>query len=85
MLQTGFAITVTVNEHVDEFPQASVATLVTVVVPSGKVLPDDGVETTVTEPAQLSVAVTVKLTALLHCPTVILAGHVITGGWVSLV
>ena len=43
--------------QLDVLPDASVAVLVTVVVPSGKVEPDGGLLTTVT-PGQLSVAVT---------------------------
>ena len=54
---------VTVNVQRFVFPEASVATLVTVVVPTGKVEPDGGVETTVTLP-QLSVALTKKVTLL---------------------
>ena len=53
---------VTVKLHVEEFPDASVAVEVTVVMPSGKVLPEGGDETIVTGPEQLSVAVTAKLT-----------------------
>ena len=48
--------TVTVNEHVAVLPLASVAVQVTVVVPTGKVDPDAGEQTTVT-PGQLSEAV----------------------------
>ena len=60
--------TVTVKVQVLLLLEASVATLVTVVVPTGKVEPDGGVETTVTLP-QLSVAVTKKVTLLLlHWP-----------------
>ena len=48
--------------------------------------PDAGLETTVALP-QTSVAVTVKLTTAEHCPvvlgTVIFAGQVMLGGWVS--
>ena len=85
IVHTGFAATVTVNVHVEEFPQASVATEVTVVTPIGKVLPDAGVEITFGMIVQLSVAVTVKLTTLLHSPLRIFAEHVITGACVSLV
>ena len=60
---------------------------VTVVVPTGKTEPDAGLLTTVgTE--QLSLAVTVKLTAAEHVPdgalTVMLAGQVMVGSCVSL-
>ena len=59
---------VTVKVQLLELPEASVATLVTVVVPTGKVEPKGGVETTVTLP-QLSVALTEKVTLLLlHWP-----------------
>ena len=56
---TGFSVslTVTVNEQLAVLPAASVAVLVTVVVPFGKVEPEGGLLTTVT-PGQLSVAVT---------------------------
>jgi hypothetical protein len=60
---------------------------VTVVVPTGKAKPLAGTLTTSGAP-QLSVAVTVKVTLLVHVPgaalTVRFPGHVITGGWVSL-
>ena len=77
------SLTVTVKEQVDVFPDASVATDVTVVVPLGKVEPEAGVETTVADPHR-SVAVTLKLTTAEHCPvvldTVMLAGQVMLGG-----
>jgi len=58
----------TVKVQVVWLPLASVAILVTTVVPSGKVLPLGGMLTTVT-PLQLSLAVTVKVTLLLlHAP-----------------
>src|SRR5687768_11390575 len=52
----GIALMVTVNVQLAVLPDASVAVPVTVVVPTGKTLPDAGVNTTVT-PGQLSVAV----------------------------
>ena len=55
----------TVKEQLSLFPDPSVATDWTVVVPLRNVDPDAGVETTVT-PGQLSVAVTVKLTTAEH-------------------
>ena len=65
---TCVSLIVTVKVQVLLLLEASVATLVTVVVPTGKVEPDGGVETTVTLP-QLSVALTKKVTLLLlHCP-----------------
>ena len=64
-VRTGFCVSVTVTENVQELvlPEASVAVLVTVVTPIGKVDPDKRLETRlVTE--QLSVAVTEKVTLL---------------------
>ena len=52
---------VTVKLQVAVLPDASVAVHVTVVVPTGKHVPEGGLHTTVT-PGQLSVAVVVKLT-----------------------
>jgi hypothetical protein len=69
-------------------PLASLAVFVTVVVPTGKVLPLTTLLTTFVTP-QLSVAVTVKVTLLrLHCPASAantrLLEHVITGGVLSI-
>src|SRR2546426_6235575 len=61
------SVTVTVKLQVEVLPCASVAVLVTVVVPTAKLLPLAGALATVT-PAQLSVAFTVKVTLLLHAP-----------------
>ena len=73
--------------QVELLPQASVATEVTVVVPTGNDEPEAGVLTTVTAPEQLSVAVTVKLTtatqALEGVATEMLAGQVIVGAVTS--
>src|SRR5919204_163361 len=67
-------------------PLASVAVLVTVVTPTGKIVPLAGLLDTVT-PGQLSVAVTTNVTLLAHTPgaafTVRLAGQLITGNCVS--
>src|SRR5437762_2814072 len=68
-------------------PRLSRAVLVMVVVPRGKAKPLAGIlERFVT--VQLSLAVTTKVTLLVHTPdamlTVRFAGHAITGGWVSL-
>src|SRR5947208_13746109 len=75
--------TITVKVHLDVLPCASIAVLVTVVVPTAKLLPLAGLLLTVT-PGQLSVAVTLKVTLLLAAPgaalTVRFAGHVICGG-----
>src|ERR1044071_8871108 len=78
--------TTTVKVHLDVLPCASVAVLVTVVVPTAKLLPLAGLLLTVT-PAQLSVALTVKVTLLEHAPgaafTARFAGQVICGTSVS--
>ena len=55
---------VTVKVQVAVLPWLSVAMLVTVVVPTGKVLPLGGWLTTGTGPSQLSIALTVKVTLL---------------------
>jgi len=76
------SVTVTVNVHVEVLPCASVAVLVTVVVPTTKLVPLAGLLDTVT-PGQLSVALTANVTLLLQAPgtalTVIFAGQVICG------
>jgi hypothetical protein len=76
------SFTVTLNEQVAVFPEASVAVQVTVFVPIGNVLPEEGAHKTVT-PGQLSVADAVNVTAAPHTPgsllTVIFDGQVITG------
>ena len=81
------SFTVTSKLHCVWFPAASVAVAVTVVVPTGKVLPEAGVLTTET-PGKLSVAVTVKFTTapqtLASLSVVISPTHVITGGSVSI-
>ena len=56
-----------VNEHVAVFPLPSVAVLVTELVPTVKVLPEIGFETTVAFP-QLSLAVTENVTTAEHLP-----------------
>jgi hypothetical protein len=86
MIGAVVSVTVTVNMQVLELPAASVAVLVTVVVPSGNVAPDAGVETTVTV-EQSSLARTVKLTAAEQLPgslgTMMLAGQTMEGGELS--
>src|SRR6185369_5365158 len=82
------SMTVTVNEQLLVLPASSVTTEVTVVVPTGKLEPLAGVETTVGVASQSSVAVTVKITLLLpHWPlsafTTIGAGQLIAGALVS--
>ena len=76
------SLTVTVKAQVEVLPCVSVAVLVTVAVPTAKLLPLAGLLLTVT-PGQLSVALTVKMTLLLQAPgaasTVRFAGQVICG------
>ena len=81
------SFTVTVKMQVLALPRLSRAVLVTVVVPRGKAKPLAGIlERFVT--VQLSLAVTTKVTLLVHTPDAVLtvrfAGQAITGGWVSL-
>jgi hypothetical protein len=75
-----------VNVQLEVLPAASVAVQVTVVVPTGKNVPDAGEQTTVT-PGQLSVAVAVKVTMAPHSSGslhfVMGAGQLIAGGCVS--
>ena len=86
---TGFSesFTVTVNVLTVLFPTASVAVTVTVVVPSAKREPEAGLLLTVTVPAQLSVAVGVKVTTAPQAPgsllRLILAGTTSDGFSVS--
>jgi hypothetical protein len=85
----GFCVsfTVTVKVQIFVLPLQSVAVLVTVVVPTGKAKPLAELLVTVTVPAQLSVAVTVKVTLLVHWPnefvTLMFAGQVMVGAVVS--
>src|ERR1043165_6610494 len=80
-------MTVTTKLHEVLLPEASVAVQLTVLFPTMKVVPEAGEQTEAT-PAQLSDTVGVKVTFAEHCPeaagTVIGAGHVIVGGWVSI-
>jgi hypothetical protein len=75
-----------VKVHVLLLPQASVAVLVTVVTPTGKLVPLAGLLATVT-PRQLSVALTLNVTLLLQAPsaafTVRFVGQLSTGAVVS--
>ena len=77
------SITVTVKLHVLPLPLLSRAVLVTVVVPSGKAKPLAGLLVTLVT-VQLSLAVTVKVTLLVHSLgaafTLRLTGQVICGG-----
>lgn len=84
-LITGLTVsfTVTVNVLVVILLEASLAVIVTVVVPAGNAVPDAGEAVTIT-PGQLSVAVVLNVTTLLQLLeaafTVIFDGHeVITG------
>jgi hypothetical protein len=87
MLGGWLSLTVTVKLQVLVLPWISVAVLLTVVVPTGKADPLAGLLTMLWI-AQLSVAVTVKVTLLAHWPgaalTVMFAGQVILGFSVSL-
>jgi len=77
---------VTVKVQLLVLPGASVAVAVTVVVPFGNAKPEAGLLTTVTL-EQRSDALTVKVTAAVHCPgsasRVMFAGHDIEGGVLS--
>jgi len=79
--------TVTVKAHVAVLFELSVAVQVTVLVPTGKQVPDGGRHPTVT-PGQLSLAVGVKLTTahgslIVAVFAVLSAGQVIVGGVLS--
>src|SRR5262249_3827843 len=77
--------TVTVNDLLDEFPAASAALQLTVVVPFGNVEPDAGVQPKLVTPTA-SVAFAVYVTAAPDAPvlgTVMLAGTVMTGAVLS--
>src|SRR5881396_2218391 len=82
----GVPTTVTVKVHVLLLPLLSRAVLVTVVTPMGKVKPLAGLLVTLVT-AQLSLAVTLKVTLLEHAPgaalTVRFAGQASCGGCVS--
>jgi hypothetical protein len=80
--------TVTVKLQVEVLPEASVAVQLTVVTPTGKQLPEGGLQMIVV-PGQLSVVVAVKVTTLQASLTVAVtavwfAGQAITGGSMSL-
>src|SRR5438876_85885 len=79
--------TVTVKEFIPVLPLPSLAEQVTVVAPSGKLLPETGVQVTGTDPAQTSSALAVKLTVASPPPVhsaEMGAGTVTTGAAVSL-
>src|SRR5207247_1036004 len=75
--------TVTTKLHCAWFPHASTAVHVTVVLPTGNVLPEGGVHETFTGPLQLSVACESNVTTGWSQPTAMFPGHVMTGGVVS--
>src|SRR6187200_405206 len=82
------SLTVTVKVQTLVLPEASVAMLVTVVVPTGNAEPEAGLETRLVT-RQLSVALTVNVTLLaLHWPAsaarTMLDGQVVCGASVSL-
>ena len=82
--------TAMVNEQVAVLPLASVAVQVTVVVPTGMMVPEAGTHATVT-PGQLSLAVgggksttVAKVAGQVNAVTAVtLSGQSIVGGWVS--
>jgi hypothetical protein len=80
------SVTVIVKDPDDELPESSVAVQLTVVVPSGNVLPDGGVHTTVGVGSMASTALAVYVTTAPPGPvagTVMFPGTVRTGGVVS--
>jgi hypothetical protein len=81
---------VTLNEQLAEFPAASFTPQMTVVVPLGKLAPETGAQVGDPTPGQLSLTVGGgNVTTAEHWPgvfaTLVLAGHVIEGGCVSLI
>src|SRR5262245_40720347 len=82
MVTAGFGVTVTVKVQLAVLPQGSVAVPVTVVSPSGKVVPGGGLKVTGTGPKHWSNAVPEKLT-ISQAIAVLLPGQVSTGGLVS--
>src|SRR6476646_9438053 len=89
MAGASVSLTVTVKLQFLEFPAASVAVQVTVLLPFAKVEPEAGAHVTVGFPGQLSVAVGVaNVTTAEHCPRsvgfVIFPGQLIVGASVSL-
>jgi hypothetical protein len=81
------SLTVTVNEPLAVLPLVSETEQLTVVVPSGNVEPEAGVQLTVREPSTRSVAVAVNdttLPAALVASTVMFGGSVNVGAVVSL-
>src|SRR5262245_8204564 len=79
--------TVTRNSHFDSLPQSSTARQITSVVPSGKKLPDGGLQLIVGVGSLSSVATTVKSTRVpatsFETHTTMFEGQMMTGGVVS--
>src|SRR5262245_50205704 len=79
--------TITSKEHIEALLSSSVAETVTVVVPSGNVLPEAGTQTIDGEGSQTSMAagekVTISPAGLVHS-SVMSEGHVTIGGVVSM-
>src|SRR5262245_64531117 len=82
MVTAGFGVTVTVKVQLAVLPQGSVAVPVTVVSPSGKVVPGGGLKVTGTGPQHWSNAVPEKLT-ISQAIAVLLRRQGSTGGLVS--
>ena len=81
-----FNSTVTIKWQVAELVHASVAEQLTVVLPTGKTAPEAGLQVTVGVDEQVSLAVTVKLTAvppLFVVTTLMFVEQTIVGGVVS--
>jgi hypothetical protein len=79
-------LTVTVKELLPLLPEPSVAVQTSVVVPTGKLLPDGGEQDGVRFPLTVSVALALNVTTAPPGPvasTLIAAGTVTTGGVVS--
>lgn len=84
-LMVQLCVTVTVNEQVPVLLDVSLAEQLTVVVPSEKLDPEAGVQVTVREPSQTSLAVAEKVTVAEPDPgelsvTLIGEGQLTTGG-----
>ena len=78
--------TMTEKLQVVERPPVSLAVQTTVFVPKGKLVPEAGAHTTVTEPSQASVPVMLKFAIPpvgLFADTFRLVGQLMTGGWLS--
>jgi hypothetical protein len=83
------SVIVTVNVHIPVLLLASITEHVTVVVPTGKFIPDAGRHVTIPTPGQLSIAVgVVYVTVAVHVPIgaacMMFIGHMMVGFCVSL-